>query len=98
MSAIDPTTLLDRFAASRTVTELEDCASALLKEKLVNKVRGDERFRLGLANCFHVKETAADQLKAIAIAYRLGETSKPVMQFIKPLSLTGPGKTGPAAV
>jgi hypothetical protein len=86
MNASELSVVLDRFSVAQTVIELEECASALLKGKLVNKARDDQRFRTGLATCFQIVEPDADRLKAVAIAYRLGESSKPVMRMVKPLA------------
>jgi hypothetical protein len=54
MNVLDRSAVLDRFAAAKTVIELEECAAALHKGKLVNKARDDQRFHAGLAQCFKI--------------------------------------------
>jgi hypothetical protein len=86
MNVLDLSAELERFASAKSIIDLQDCATALLKGKLVNKARNDPRFRVGLANCFKIAEPHTDRLLAVAIAYRLGKTSKPVMRMLKQIA------------
>ena len=87
MSLNDLSRALDCFGTAATIGELEDGATALLKGKLVNKAREDQRFRAGLQTCFKITAPDTDRLKAVSIAYRLGATSKPVMRMVRPLAV-----------
>jgi len=81
--------VLNEFASSTTVEQLTRISHRLLKEKLVNKARHDERFQKGVANCVALVRTEApdrEKLQALATAYRLGATSKPVAKMVRNLT------------
>jgi hypothetical protein len=78
--------VLDRFSSARSISDLNESAALLLKGQLLSKTRDDPRLLQGIEHCFEITTPAADQLKGIAIAYRLGEASKPVMRQIRPIA------------
>ncbi|GGY18865.1 hypothetical protein GCM10008098_08730 [Rhodanobacter panaciterrae] len=76
--------LLAAFSQSNRIPDLVWAAEAMLAAKVVNKVRQDHMFEVGLRNLLvSTPEQPYEKLKAIATAYRLGATSKPVMTIVR---------------
>lgn len=78
--------LLESFSLARDIEDISQASDALLSAKLINKARLDPRFERGLANCFSALNSDrpdTERLKALAIAYRLGASSKPVMVSVR---------------
>lgn len=89
MDTPDLERLLSSFSSEHTAEGLAKIAQGLLSSKQVNKARPDSRFEQGLRNCISVltsDRADAERLKALAIAYRLGSTSKPVMTTVRELA------------
>lgn len=86
MNATQLNGILDRFANAHSVSELNDCVRTMLKDRLVKDAREDPRFRAGVHRCFEVLAPPADRLLAISLAYRLAESSKPVMSAVRPIA------------
>jgi hypothetical protein len=76
--------LLTTFSRAEKLQERVRAAEAMLTAKLVNKGRVEPRFEDGLGFLLTAAaETPVEKLKAIATAYRLGASSKPVRAMVE---------------
>ena len=79
--------LLTKFSRAERLQGRISAAESMLTAKLVNKGRGDPRFEEGVGLLLTAKaESPAERMKAVATAYRLGASSKPVRAMVEKIA------------